>query len=341
MTLKKTLSCFVFAFLFSGIALAEHKPDPIYKSEKAEVSIWSYANITGGTGRDFMANQIRTRISGKFGNVVAFAEIDLAGLDNRINENYVTQAWVGYNFKDPLVGNMFSNTTVRVGSVLTAGGLYLPAPYLTIPVVGQKTPFKYFGYGVQVQTNITKDIVFIGDVTGTTGPAFNDFEARTSQVETSQRVIWDAMKNESGKTNLQLSLSHMWSDVSNRVGFGVKYSPFADLDLYGGGYYANEHPISKKPQSNIGGYALADYKIWSMEGNKLDLRVHGMFEKTDGTVKYTGYTGGVSFVLPEDGGYGRFGSSSATVDFTHGTTSINSGPAVEDNAVGARFRIFF
>jgi hypothetical protein len=341
MTLKKIISCFVFAFLFSGIALGEHKPDPIYKSDKAEVSLWSYANITGGTGRDFMANQIRTRISGKYGNIVAFAEIDLAGLDSRIAENYITQAWVGYNFKDPLFGKMFFNTTVRVGSIYTAGSQYLPAPFLTIPAIGQKTPFKYFGYGAQVQTNVTKDIVVIADVTGTTGPAFNDFEARSSQIEASQRVIWDAMKDKGGKTTLQLSLSNMWSDVSNRVGFGIKYSPLNDLDLYAGGYYANEHPISKKAQSSAGGYVLADYKVWSMEGNKLDVRAHGMFEKSVGMIDYTGITAGVSLVLPEGGAYGRFGSSSTTVDFTHGTTGINNGPVVEDNTVVARFRLFF
>lgn len=344
MTLKKIIACIVFVFLISasGFASAEHKPEPIYKSENAEVSVWGYSNIVGGTEKDFMANQIRIRASAKYKNWSFFMENDLAGLDSRIAENYITQAWVGYNFKDPLVGNMFSNTTVRAGSILTAGGLYFPPPYALIPVIGPKMPFKFYGYGVQVQTNVTKNIVLIADVTGKTGPTFNDFEARTSQIETSQRVVWNAMKNEGGKTTLQLSLSHMWSDTANRVGVEAKYSPFNDLDLYSDVYFANEHPASTKAQTNTGGYALADYKVWSMEGNKLDLRMHGMFEKAGGAIEYTGYTGGVSLVLPEDGPYGkRFGGTGVTADFTHSETAINNGPKVNDNVPMFRVRVFF
>jgi hypothetical protein len=343
MILKKSIIVlFVALFaLFSFEVLAEHKPDPLYKSENAELSVWGYTNIAGGPEKDFMASPLRIRTSGKYKNWSFFMENDIAGLDSRVKENYITQAWVGYTIKDPLIGNMFSNTTVRVGSIYTAGSQYLPAPFMTIPSIAQKNPFSYFGYGVQVQTNITKNLVVIGDVTGTTGPAFNDFEKRTSQIETSQRVIWDAIKDESGKTTLQLSLSHMWSDASNRVGFGAKYSPFDDLDLYGGMYYANEHPNVKKPQTNTGGYALADYKVWSMEGNKLDLRIHGMFEKTNGAINYNGYTAGASLILPEGGTYGRFSGSSITADFTHSETVINNGGTVSDNIPTIRFRVFF
>jgi hypothetical protein len=335
MPFKKLLLSFLFALLVSSPVFANHEVEPLFKTDNAECSIWGYASFTGGTKQDFMANPIRLRTSCKYKNFSFFMENDISGLDNRIHPNYITQAWVGYNFgKEGLVGNMFSDTTVRAGSVLTAGGLYLPPAYLAITIGSPSNPFHHYGYGVQLQTKITPSLTFIADVTGPTGPSFNDPQ-RFNGMETSQRLVWDVKKN------LQLSISNQKSDISQRTGVGVKYSPTENLDLYGGGYRAKEEARSEKPGTTVGGYGLADYKVWGMKDNKLDLRVHGMVEKTSGATNYTGVTAGTSLVLPENGPYGRLGGSSVTVDLLHSETKPNDGPKIEDDVVGIRVRVFF
>ena len=344
MTLKKILLGFIFAFVVSAPTLADdHVVAPWYKSDNAEVSAFGYSNMTVGTEKDFMANQIRERITGKYKNFTAFAEFDVAGLlDDRIAKpNYITQAWVGYNFgKEPLFGNMFSNTIIRAGSFLTAGGTPFYTAYQSIPIIDPYTPFAYYANGVQFQTDVTKNITITADVTGTSGLPITDNQ-RTGRTETSQRLDWNAIRNKDGKTTLQLSLMNAWSDEFERTALRFKWSPIDRLDLYGNVFRANEQPIAKKATHETGGFAMVDYTLWKMGGNKLDLKVLGMFEKRSGTINYTGYTGGVTLELPENGGYGRLGGSSVTADFTSGTTSIGNGPAIDDDSAMIRFRILF
>ncbi len=343
MTLKKFAMSFLLAFLFLSSAFANDQNEPFFKSGDAQCSIWGYASITGGSEQDFMGAPIRTRTSCTYKKFSFFMENDLSGLDSRIPANYITQGWVGYNFgKEGLAGNFFSNTTIRAGSLITAGGLYLPPAYMAISIESPHNPlFHAYGYGVQVETKITPNLTFVGDVTGTTGPAFND-PKRFDRTETSQRLIWDAVKDKTtGLPELQLSVSNQWSSESQRIGFGAMYRATKDLDLYGGIYRSDEHPRDGKASIGHGGYALADYKLWSMEGNKLDLRIMGMFNKTVGDTDYTSYSAGPSLVLPKEGGYGRFGGSSVTVDFSHSDTKAPGVPETTDNAIMTRVRIFF
>ena len=268
-------------------------------------------------------------------------ENDLAGLDSRILANYITQAWVGYTVKDAVVNDMFANTTFRVGSILTAGGQYLPAAYLGITVLPPINPFGAYGYGVQIQTDIVPGVTFTGDVTGTTGKRFNDLNARTSRFETSQRITWDAVQQKNGKTELQLQLTNAWSDEFHKIALGAVLLPTDDLGLYGAIFRDSEHEDEKKPYTNVGGYVITDYRIWRMEGNKLDLHSHVKVEKVMGNMDYTGYTGGLSLTLPEDGGYGRIGGSNVTFDVTKQSMSINNGPVVNDTVTGVNVRVFF
>jgi len=339
---KKLIACFLFTLFTSSPVFAGHDSEPIYKKGDAECSIWGYSNVIGGSKRDFMADQIRTETSCKYKSFSFFMENDIAGLNDRIPANYITQAWVGYNFgKAGLFGNMFSDTTIRAGSLVTAARLYQPAAYATIPIEDPTNPFHPYGYGVQIQTKITPNLTFVGDITGATGLPF-DNPRRFEGTETSQRLAWDAVHDkETGRTKLQLSLFHQWSAEADKIGFGAKYSPTENLELYGGVYHMDEHAPSKKPGESNGGYVLADQKVWSMKNNKLDLRVMGMVEKTTGKEDYTGVSVGPSLVLPKNGGYGRLTDSSVTVDLTHSKTSIDGGPQINDNAIMTRFRIFF
>lgn len=338
MTPKKLALLFLLALFVSSSAFSNSDNTPFFKTDNAECTSWGYTNIIGGPDTDFAANVIRLRTNCRYKNFSFFMENDIAGLNPNITENYITQAWVSYNFgKKGIVGNLFGNTAIRAGSIITAAMLYLPAPYETIFVRSQDNPFNPFGYGIQLQTKITPNLLFVADITGTTTPAFNDSE-RWDGLETSQRLVWDALHNaKTGKTQLQLSLFHQWSDTADRIGFGTKYSPTEDLDLYGGAYRTSE---DLKGES-VGGYALADYKLWSMENNALELRAMGMVEASEGVRQYLGFSGGLSLVLPKDSGYGRFGGSSATVDFTHSNTKTNDGPEIDDNAIMTRIRIFF
>ncbi|MCX6739410.1 MAG: hypothetical protein NT098_05190 [Candidatus Parcubacteria bacterium] len=342
MALKKIAISVLLAFLVSSLVFANDQNEPFFKSGDAQCSIWGYASFTVGPEQDFMGAPIRTRTSCTYKKFSFFMENDLSGLDSRIPANYITQAWVGYNFgKEGLIGNFFSNTTIRAGSLITAGGLYLPPAFMAVSIKSPNNPFQSFGYGVQVETKVTPTLTFIGDVTGATGPAFND-PKRFDRTETSQRLIWDAVKdNTTGQPKLQLSVSNQWSNESQRIGFGAMYRATKDLDLYGGVYHNDEHPRTGKASTGNGGYALIDYKLWGMEGNKLDLRVMGLFNKAVGDTEYTSYSAGPSLILPKEGGYGRFGGSSVTVDFSHSNTKTTDGPEVSDNAIMTRVRIFF
>ncbi|TRZ53296.1 hypothetical protein D4R99_01070 [bacterium] len=338
MTLKN-LALFLLLSVFASLSVfADNGREPFFKTDNAECSVWGYANIVGGTDSDFTANAIRLRTSCKYKSFSFFMENDIAGLNDEVAANYITQAWVAYHFgKEGMVGDMFGDTTIRAGSIVTAARMYLPAAYETIPVEGPANPFHPYGYGVQIQTKITPNLLFVGDVTGTTTPAFDDSE-RWNGTETSERLVWDALHDgEMGKTNLQLSVFHQESDTADRIGFGIKYNPTENLDLYGGLYRTDE----KIKGENTGGYALADYKLWSMENNALDLRIMGMVEMKGGSSPYTGFSGGLSLVLPQNGGYGRFAGTSATVDFTHSNTTINDGMDTDDNLLMTRIRIFF
>ncbi len=341
MTLIKRFMLTLCAILLSTGALAEHNPEPLYQSENAKVSIWGYTNIVGGKDTEFKANQVRIRTSAEYKNWRFFMENDIAGLDDRIKANYITQAWVGYNFgKEPLFGNMFSDTTIRAGGLLTAGGLYLPASFETIPVVSQHNPFGSYANGVQIQTNVIKDVTLTADITGTTGVPFDDIN-RNSRTETSQRIDWKAMKDADGKTLLKLSLFNAWSTDFHRLGFRFVASPTDRFDLYGGMYRADEHAVGKRATVGMGGFILPEYTLWKMDGNKLDLKVNAMYETMNGSINYDGFSGGLSLELPKEGGYGRFANSSVSLDFTHSITSVDNGPKVVDNAPMVRFRIFF
>ena len=341
MTLKKIILSILFSLLISGQALAGHEVDPFYKSDDAKVSIWGYSNIVGGKDTEFKANIIRIRSTLEYKNWTFFMENDIAGLDERIKANYITQAWAGYNFgKEPLFGNMFSNTIIRAGGLLTAGGLYLPASYETIPVISQHNPFGSYANGAQIQTNIAKDVTLTADITGATGVPYNDAN-RNSRTETSQRVDWNAIKNDEGKTTLKLSLFNAWSTDFHRLGLRFVASPTERFDIYGGIYRADEHAVGKRASVGTGGFILPEYTLWKMDGNKLDLKVNAMYENMSGPINYNGYSGGLSLELPKEGGYGRFANSSVSADFTHSTTAIDNGPKVNDNVPMVRFRIFF
>ncbi|MCX6736005.1 MAG: hypothetical protein NTZ13_02885 [Candidatus Parcubacteria bacterium] len=342
MALKKIAISFLLAFLFSSSAFANDQNEPFFKSGDAQCSIWGYASFTVGPEQDFMGAPIRARTSCTYKKFSFFMENDLSGLDSRIPANYITQAWVGYNFgKEGLIGNFFSNTTVRAGSLITAGGLYLPPAFMAISIESPNNPFQPFGYGIQFETKIMPSLTFVGDITGATGPAFND-PKRFDRTETSQRLIWDAVKdNETGRPKLQLSVSNQWSNESQRIAFGAMYRATKDFDLYGGIYRSDEHPRGGKTSIGNGGYVLADYKLWSMEGHKLDLRVMGMFNKTVGDTDYTSYSAGPSLILPKEGGYGRFGGSSVSINLSHSNTKTTQGPEITDNAIMTRVRIFF
>lgn len=337
MTLKKLLP-FLFSAIFASSVFADRQVDPFFKTDNAECSAWGYSNIVGGTDQDLTASAIRLRTGCKYKNFSFFMENDAAGLNDDVATTSITQAWVAYNFgRESLFGNMFSDTTIRAGSIVTAARTYLPSAYETIPVEGPTNPFHPYGYGVQIQTKITPHLLFVGEVTGSTTPKFDDTE-RWNGVETSQRLVWDASSDhETGKADLQLSLFHQRSDLSEKIGIGIKYYPTEDLDLYGGIYRISEDTKG----NSLGGYALADYKLWGMKNNALDLRIMGMVETMNGSREYAGFSGGLSLVLPKNGGYGRFADSSATIDFTHATSRTSGGPEIEDNTIMTRFRIFF
>ncbi|MCK9351426.1 MAG: hypothetical protein WCT49_02465 [Candidatus Paceibacterota bacterium] len=345
--MKKIIIRILFIFFISfGAFAAGHEVEPIYKKNDLEVNVWGYTNIVGGSEQDFMASQFRIRTGLKYKeHWLAFVETDIAGLDSRVHANYITQGWVGYNFgKEGLVGKMFSDTTIRGGLLMTAGEMYLPASYATIPAGKGYSPFKHYASGIQVQTMITPRLLFIGDVTGSTGLPYNDKDRWSSgKIETSQRLQWDAIKNTAGdKTILQLALMNAWSDEFHKIGVTAKWSPTKNFDWYNGAFRSSTHLPGHRPYTETGWFTLPDYKLWSMKDNKLDLRVHAVYEeRTGGPISGRSETAGIALVLPKDGGYGRFKDSSVTLDFTHSDTRADGGPNVSDNAIMTRVRIFF
>jgi hypothetical protein len=342
MNLKKIILCFLLVFPVTCFALAKHEVDPIYKSDTVELNVWGYSKMTYGAEKDFVSYPTRERMSIKYKeHWLAFAEIDVSHfLQPNAPYNPVTQAWVGYSFGK--TDNIFSDVTIRAGSLLTAGALYLPPAYMTTTVASPTNPFGHYANGFQV-SKIWKDVTVMADVTGATKLAI-DNPQRMSRVETSQRVDWNAIKNKEGKTTLQLSLMNAWSnDVYHRMGLGVKYNPTPNLGLYAGMFRAHERLTPAKAITETGGYALAEYNLFKFRGGVLDLdvRPHAMIEKVNGPKDYTGYTGGVSFVLPEDGGYRRLNGSKVTFDYTNQTTTTDNGPKVEGSIFGIGILVFF
>jgi len=333
---------FILAVAVWSPALADHTVDSIFKNNDWDVNIWGYANISGEPGKDFMSYPTRIRTTVKYKeHWLAFTEVDVSHFfQSNAPYNPITQAWIGYNFGK--TDNIFSDVMIRAGSILTSGGLYLPPAYMAVTAVSPTNPFGHYATGIQV-SKVWKDFTFTADFTGASERSIQD-PKRMSRFETSQRFDWNVMKNEKGKTALQLSLFNAWSaDAYHRIGLGVKYRPFDDLGLYAGMFKSQEHLSDGRTENEIGGYVLADYNLFKFRDDFIDfdVRPHIMFEKTGGTKDYTGYTGGVSFVLPEDGTYGRLNGSKISVDLMNTTTQIENGPKVTDHPIMLNFRIFF
>lgn len=351
MSLKKTILSFLLAFfVISGSALAGRDDEPIYSKDEFSVSAWGYSYFSGNALEgNFMSYPTRGRVKIRNGNWIGFVEMDFSHLlQENAPDNPVTQLWVGYDFgKEALFGNMFRNTIVRFGSVLTGAGQYIGPAYMGITAVPPMNTFGSFGNGGQLQTEVIPGVTLTADVTGRTGVPFHDWKGRTSRVEMSERVDWVAKKSKTGKPELILSLYNATGGGENsyqKNAFSMKYSPIDTLDLYAGAFQSKERVSPLKTLSETGGYALADYELYKVRDAWLvpdmNIRAHAMFEKASGWKDYTGYTGGLSFILSGKQ-YRRFEGSKVVVDYMKTTTQIEGGPKVNDNPVMLGILVFF
>ena len=172
MSLKKLFIILVLAFAVSLPAFANRDDESIiFNKDGTIVNLWGYSYIAGDakTG-NFMSYPTRGRLKIQKGNWILFGEIDLSHfLQPNAPDNPITQLWGGYDFgKKALFGNMFQNTIVRAGSVLTAGGLYIGPAYKGITYLPPVNPFGHYGNGGQIQTDIIPGVTFTADVTGRT-----------------------------------------------------------------------------------------------------------------------------------------------------------------------------
>jgi hypothetical protein len=351
--LKKLLVILILAFTVSLSAFA-HRDDEsiIYNKDGLSVNAWGYSYISGEAGKgNFMSYPTRGRVKVRYNeHWLVFAEVDFSHfMQQDAPDNPVTQLWGGYDFgKKALFGNMFRNTIVRAGSLLTAGGFYIGPAYQGITYFPPINPFGTFSNAIQAQTEIIPGVTITADVGGKTATPFYEFDKRMSRTEISQRVDWVATKDEIGKPNLILSLYNATGFGENsyqRNAFSIKYSPIETLDLYAGMFKSVERISPTKTISETGGYALADYELYKVRSNlnlvpDFDIRTHAMFEKTNGYRDYTGYTGGVSLILNNEK-YGRQNGSKIVIDYMKTTTQMNDGPKVDDDAVGIGFLILF
>jgi hypothetical protein len=333
----------ILTFIISGSAFAIHDIEPLFQTDDFMLTVWGYTNVTAGGGAEAKAAQARIRMLGEYGHLRFFMETDLAGLDPTNKANYITQGWLGYNFgKEGLVGDMFADTTIRAGLLMTAAELYLPASYATIPAASMFNPFHHYASGIQVQTMITPRLLFMADVTGPAGLQFNDTERWNSgDLQTSQYLRWDAVKVDE-RTALELAVSHASSTEFEKIGLTVKASPTENLDWYNGAFRSNIRLPGSKPVTDYGGYTMPDYRFLQIDNKyigKLDLRVHGVYEKRFGSTEYTGKTIGVSAVLPHDSIFTHFSDSSVTLDVSNSDTKVDGGPNIPDTSVWFRLRL--
>ena len=327
--------------LFSSPTVhAEHTTDPIFASGNLTCTTWGYSNITGGTGQDFMASQIRIKAGCKYKNFSSLFETDLSGLDDRVAANYIVQGWVAYNFgNEGLWGDIFSNVSLKVGRFQTAAGRTKPAPYNRITInEDEANPFETFGTGVQMQAKLSDTVKIAADVTGATGTSGLD-KKNWSRIETSQIITWEAVKGAGEKPLLELSFANQWSDFFHRFGLEIGYSPTERFDFYAGLYRSDENPLDKAARHVSGGFVLGDYLFY--KDPKFHLRTHAMFDAFRGTENFDGYTVGIQGILPKGGGYGRMADSSVTIDWNQGVRWDKTSSPIEDKGVMLRIRIFF
>ena len=339
----KRLIPFLLLFLVAWSGFADdHTVEPFFKGNDWSISGWGFANITGGTKVDTRASQLRYRIYGNNSSGFSFfLEADIAGvIDHSIqNPSYLTQAWVAYTHKEPLLGDkMFSESTIRGGRFQIAGFYDMPGAFF-LPTIANpvSNPFPAYGTGVQFSTKILPNLKFLADVTTRDGQPFpvNELKDQRIWVETSEWLQWKATDT------LSLSLTNHSSEYFQRNGFGVVYKPFESLTLKGNVYLNNENIPELAPVHYWGGYGQAEYTLYKFQSPRLDLKIHGLVEGMSGTKNYSGETAGVMLELPEGAGWGRFGGSSATVDYTHSNLQINNGPEIVDNPVMFRIRVGF